>query len=299
MTLFGGIEGGGTKFVCAVGTGPGDLRAEARIPTTTPEETLEHVVAFFKKQEQTLGRLEAIGMASFGPIDPRPGSPTYGQIMPTPKPGWTGADFVTPLKAGFNIPIGFDLDVNAAALAEWRWGALQNCDPAVYITIGTGIGGGIIINGRLVHGLLHPEMGHVLLPHDLTADPFPGSCPFHGDCFEGLANGPAMEKRWGQRAETLPAEHPAWELEANYISMALMDFICTLSPERIVLGGGVMQQPKLFPHIHHKVRTLLNGYVQSPNILENIAGYLVPPGLGGHSGVLGAIALAQQALTGS
>jgi fructokinase len=219
--------------------------------------------------------------------------------MPTPKPGWTGADFVTPLKAGFNIPIGFDLDVNAAALAEWRWGALQNCDPAVYITIGTGIGGGIIINGRLVHGLLHPEMGHVLLPHDLTADPFPGSCPFHGDCFEGLANGPAMEKRWGQRAETLPAEHPAWELEANYISMALMDFICTLSPERIVLGGGVMQQPKLFPHIHHKVRTLLNGYVQSPNILENIAGYLVPPGLGGHSGVLGAIALAQQALTGS
>ena len=172
---------------------------------------------------------------------------------------------------------------------------MQNCDPAVYITIGTGIGGGIMINGRQVHGLLHPEMGHVLLPHDLSADPFPGSCPFHGDCFEGLANGPAMEKRWGQSAETLPIDHPAWELEAHYISMALVGFICTLSPERIVLGGGVMQQPQLFPRIHQKVLTLLNGYVQSEKILEDISGYIVPPGLDGRSGVLGALALAQQA----
>jgi fructokinase len=298
MNLFGGIEGGGTKFICAVGTGPGDLRAEMRIPTTAPEETLSRAISFFKEQERTLGKLAAIGMASFGPIDPRPGSATFGQIMPTPKPGWTGADLVSPLKAALNVPIGFDLDVNAAALAEWRWGALQNCDPAVYITIGTGIGGGIMIDGKLVHGLLHPEMGHVLLPHNRAADPFEGSCPFHGDCFEGLANGPAMEKRWGQKAESLPPDHPAWELEADYISMALMGFICTLSPERIVLGGGVMQQPQLFPRIHQKVRTLLNGYVQSDKILENISRYIVPPGLGGRSGVLGAIALAQQAAIG-
>ena len=166
------------------------------------------------------------------------------------------------------------------------------------MTIGTGIGGGIMINGRLVHGLLHPEMGHVLLPHDLAADPFPGSCPFHDDCFEGLANGPAMEKRWGQKAETLPPDHSAWELEAYYISMALMDFICTLSPERIVLGGGVMQQSQLFPRIHQKVKTLLNGYVQSAKILEDISSYIVPPGLGGRSGVLGALALAQLAASG-
>jgi fructokinase len=295
MTLFGGIEGGGTKFICAVGTGPGDIRAETRFQTTTPQETLSRVIAFFKEQEQPLEGLAALGMASFGPIDPRPGSPTYGQIMPTPKPGWTGADLVSMLKAAFDIPIGFDLDVNAAALAEWRWGALQNCDPAIYVTVGTGIGGGILINGSLVHGLLHPEMGHVLLPHDRESDPFPGSCPFHGDCFEGLATGPAMEKRWGQKAETLPVDHPAWALEAHYISVALADYILTLSPQRIVLGGGVMQQPQLFPMIHREVKSILNGYVQSPQVLDRIEGYIVPTGLGGRAGVLGAIALAQQA----
>ena len=296
MTLFGGIEGGGTKFVCAIGAGPGDIRAEARFPTTTPEETLGKAISFFKEQERFSGNLAAIGMASFGPIDPRLGSPTYGQIMPTPKPGWTGADLVSQLKAAFDIPIGFDLDVNAAALAEWRWGALQNCDPAIYLTVGTGIGGGIMVDGRLIHGLLHPEMGHVLLPHDRAADPFSGNCPFHGDCFEGLATGPAMEKRWGQRAETLPSGHPAWALEAHYISMALAGYICTLSPQRIVLGGGVMQQPQLFPMIHREVKALLNGYVQSAQIIETIESYIVPPGLGGRSGVLGAIALAQQAI---
>jgi fructokinase len=295
MTLFGGIEGGGTKFVCAVGTGPGDIRAEGRFPTTTPLETLGRAIGFFKEQELNLGKLTALGMASFGPIDPRPGSPTYGQIMPTPKPGWAGADLVSILKSSFDIPIGFDLDVNAAALAEWRWGALQNCNPAVYITVGTGIGGGIMVDGQLVHGLLHPEMGHVLLPHDRAADPFPGSCPFHGDCFEGLATGPAMEKRWGQKAETLPADHPAWVLEAHYISMALAGFIYTLSPERIVLGGGVMEQAQIFSMIRREVKATLNGYLQSDRILEKIEDYIVPTGLGGRAGVLGAIALAQQA----
>jgi fructokinase len=295
MTLYGGIEGGGTKFVCAVGTGPEDLRAEVRFPTTTPDETLAQAIGFFKDQEQKLGKMTALGMASFGPIDPRPDSPTYGQVMLTPKPGWSRADIVSGLKSALDIPIGFDLDVNAAALAEWRWGALQYCDPAVYITIGTGIGGGIMINGKLLHGLLHPEMGHVLLPHDRTADPFPGSCPFHGDCFEGLANGPALEKRWGRKAETLPPDHPAWALEAHYISLALVDFILTLSPQRIVLGGGVMGQPQLLPLIHREVKTVLNEYVQSPQVLDLIKDYIVMPGLGGRSGVLGAIALAQQA----
>jgi fructokinase len=295
MTLFGGIEGGGTKFICAVGTGPGDVRAEMRFPTTTPQETLSRAIAFFKEQERSFGSLSALGVATFGPIDPRLDSPTYGKVLPTPKPGWTGADIVSALRAAFDIPIGFDTDVNGAALAEWRWGAAQGCDPVVYLTIGTGIGGGILINGNLVHGLLHPEMGHVLLPHDRETDPFPGSCPFHGDCFEGLATGPSMEKRWGQKAETLPIDHPGWALEAHYISLALAGYICLLSPQRIVLGGGVMQQPQLFPKIHREVKTLLNGYVQSPQVLDRIEDYIVPTGLGGRAGVLGAIALAQQA----
>jgi fructokinase len=296
MTLFGGIEGGGTKFVCAVGTGPDDIRAETRFPTTTPEETMGRAIDFFIKQQDLQGKLSALGMASFGPIDPRSDSPTYGHIMATPKPGWSGADLVSMLKSAFDFPIGFDLDVNAAALAEWRWGALQNCNPAVYITVGTGIGGGIMVDGKLIHGLLHPEMGHVLLPHDRTADPFPGSCPFHGDCFEGLATGPAMEKRWGQKAETLPVDHPAWALEAHYISMALAGFIYTLSPERIVLGGGVMEQAQMFPMIRREVKATLNGYLQSDRILEHIEDYIVPTGLGGKAGVLGAIALAQQSI---
>lgn len=296
MTLFGGIEGGGTKFVCAVGTGPDDIRAETRFPTTTPEETMGRAIDFFIEQQDLQGKLSALGMASFGPIDPRSDSPTYGHIMATPKPGWSGADLVSMLKSAFDFPIGFDLDVNAAALAEWRWGALQNCNPAVYITVGTGIGGGIMVDGKLIHGLLHPEMGHVLLPHDRTADPFPGSCPFHGDCFEGLATGPAMEKRWGQKAETLPVDHPAWALEAHYISMALAGFIYTLSPERIVLGGGVMEQAQMFPMIRREVKAILNGYLQSDRILEHIEDYILPTGLGGKAGVLGAIALAQQAI---
>jgi fructokinase len=296
MALFGGVEGGGTKFVCAVGTGPDDIRAETRFPTTTPDETLRKAIAFFKEQENQHGKLSAIGMGSFGPIDPRSGSPTYGHIMLTPKPGWSNADMVGPLQAAFGIPIGFDLDVNAAALAEFRWGAAQGCDPALYMTIGTGIGGGVIANGKLLHGLLHPEMGHIHLIHDLSIDPFPGVCPFHKDCFEGLAAGPALEKRWGKRASNLPFEHPAWDLEAGYIAQALTAFIYTLSPQKIILGGGVMQQIHLFEHIRKNVQVNLNSYVQSKQILENIDEYIVPPGLSGYAGVLGALALAEQAL---
>jgi len=293
--LFGGIEGGGTKFVCAVGNETGEILAETRFPTTTPDETLSRTVDFFKEQIQALGPLASIGFASFGPLDPQPASATYGHILPTPKPGWTNADVVGPLQASFDVPVSFDTDVNGAALGEWRWGAAQGLDTFIYLTIGTGVGGGGLVNGELMHGLLHPEMGHIPLPRDSAVDPFEGNCPFHGDCFEGLASGPAMEKRWGQKAETLPPDHPAWDLEAHYIALALRSFVCTLSPQRIIIGGGVAQQPHLMPLIRQKTQATLNGYVQSPAILENIDSYIVPPALGGRAGVLGAIALAQQA----
>jgi len=293
---FGGIEGGGTKFVCAVADETGEIQVETRFPTTSPDETLARAVGFFKNQVQTLGPLTSIGVASFGPLDPRPASAMFGHILPTPKPGWTNADIVGPLRSAFDIPISFDTDVNGAALGEWRWGAAQRLDNFIYLTVGTGIGGGGLVNGKLLHGLLHPEMGHILLPHDKNRDPFEGNCPFHKDCFEGLASGPALEKRWGQKAETLPLDHFAWELEAHYIALALSSFVCTLSPQRIILGGGVVQQPHLIPLIREITRTTLNNYVQSPAILENIDTYIVPPKLGNRSGVLGAIALAQQAI---
>jgi fructokinase len=293
--LYGGIEGGGTKFICVVGSGPGDIRAETRFPTTAPAETLGQAIDFFHQQQAVHGRLDAIGLACFGPLDPDPTSPTYGCIQPTPKPGWTGADVVAPLEDAFGMPVGFDTDVNGAALAEARWGAAQGCDPVLYLTIGTGIGGGVLVNGKLLHGLIHPEMGHIPMPHDRQRDPFPGSCPFHGDCFEGLANGPALLKRWGQPAETLPPDHPAWDLEATYIAYALASYITTLSPQRIVIGGGVAQQSQLFPLIHQKVPAILNGYIHSPHILEHIQDYIVSPGLGSRAGVLGAIALAELA----
>jgi len=294
--LFGGIEGGGTKFVCAVGNEIGEILAEARFPTTEPDETLSRTVDFFNGQVQSLGLLASIGVASFGPLDPRPASDRFGHILPTPKPGWTDADIVGPLRAAFDLPVAFDTDVNGAALGEWKWGAAQGLDTFVYLTIGTGIGGGGLVNGELMHGLLHPEMGHIPLPRDSAVDPFEGGCPFHGDCFEGLASGPAMEKRWGQRAETLPPDHPAWDLEAHYIALALHSFICTLSPQRIILGGGVSEQAQLMPLIRQKTQASLNRYVQSAAILENIDTYIVSPALGGRAGVLGAIALAQQAL---
>ncbi|MFZ5921482.1 MAG: ROK family protein [Chloroflexota bacterium] len=296
MTLYGGIEGGGTKFVCAVGTPGGEVLAETRYPTTSPEETLARAVDFFRGEVQALGPLAAIGIASFGPLDPRPGSPSFGRLLPTPKPGWTEADLLGPFRAAFGIPLGFDTDVNGAALGESRWGAGRGCDPVLYLTVGTGVGGGALVNGKLLHGLLHPEMGHIRIPHDKTRDPFEGDCPFHGDCFEGLASGPAVERRWGQKAETLPPSHPAWDLEAEYIALALASYICTLSPEKIIVGGGVARQAQLLPLVRRKVGAILNGYVQSPAILNGLDSYIVPPALGDRAGVLGAIALAAQML---
>lgn len=292
MDIYGGVEAGGTKFVCVIAGGPGAILAETRFPTTTPEETLGRVKAFFRDHARQYP-IAALGVSCFGPVDLNHTSPTYGYITTTPKPGWAQTDVVNHLQTELGVRVAFDTDVNGAALAEYRWGAGKGADPCLYLTIGTGIGGGVVVNGRPLQGLVHPEMGHMRIPHDWQADPFPGFCPFHGDCFEGLAAGPALEIRWGQRGETLPAEHPAWELEARYVALALSSLICILSPRRIVIGGGVMQSEALFTGVRRQVQALLNGYVHSPVILDEIDGYIVPPGLGNRAGVLGAIALAQ------
>jgi fructokinase len=295
--LVGGIEAGGTKFVCALGTGPDDVRAQVRIATTTPEETIGKAVDFFRQQAESAGSPAAFGIASFGPIDPNPNSPSYGLITSTPKPGWRDTDLVGPVRAAFRLPVGFDTDVNVAAVGEHTWGAGQSVEDLIYLTIGTGIGGGGLVNGRLMHGLIHPEMGHMRIPHDRQQDPYAGCCPFHGDCLEGLACGPAIRQRWQAASESLPADHPAWPLEAHYLALALVNVICTLSPQRVILGGGVMSATQLFPLIRQEVQKLLNEYVQSPAILADIDGYIVPPGLGDRAGVLGAFALAQRLIT--
>lgn len=293
--LYGAVEAGGTKFVCMVGTGPDDMREQTRFPTTSPDATLRETIAFFRSAESRQGKVAAVGIASFGPVDVQSASPTFGFITSTPKAGWANVDIAGALRDAFNVPIGFDTDVNAAALAEWRWGAAQALDTFLYLTIGTGIGGGGMVNGRLMHGLVHPEMGHVRIPHDLETDPFAGICPFHGDCLEGLASGPAMAARWLQPAEQLSPGHPGWTLEAHYLALALVSFICTVSPERIVMGGGVMSNGQLFPAIRRRVLELLNNYVRAPQLLQGIDDYIVAPWLGAHAGVLGALALAQRA----
>jgi fructokinase len=293
VPLYGGIEAGGTKFVCAIGSGPDDIRAELQVPTTTPDETIDRTVEFFREWR---GRLSAIGIASFGPVDLNTLSPTYGYITSTPKPGWANTDVVNAIQYALDLPVGFDTEVNGAALGEHRWGAAQGLDTFLYLTIGTGIGGGGMVGGRPMHGLIHPEMGHMRLPRDQDTDAFQGICPFHGDCLEGLACGPALKARWGKPAEILPPDHPAWRLEGHYLALALVNLICTLSPQRVILGGGVMEERHLFSVIRAEVQELLNGYVQAPEILNDIGHYIVPPTLGGRAGVLGAIALAERAV---
>jgi fructokinase len=292
--LFGGIEAGGTKFVCAIGTGPDDVRAEVRFPTTSPDETLQRAIDFFRQQGGETG-LQAIGIGSFGPVDLNPDSETWGFITSTPKPGWANTDFARVISREVGVPVAFNTDVNAAALGEYRWGAAQGLDTFIYLTVGTGIGGGGLVRGRLPAGLVHPEMGHVLIPR-AEGDEFEGVCPYHGACLEGMTSGPSIARRWGKNAADLPPDHPAWELEAHYLGVALANFIMVLSPQRIVLGGGVMQQLQLFPLIRKKVQTALNGYIRAPEIENEIDKYIVPPGLGNRSGVLGALALAETAL---
>lgn len=288
--VWGGIEAGGTNFVCAAGTGPYDLRAKISFPTTTPKDTISRAIEFFLSREG----IAAIGIASFGPVDLDSSSPSYGHITSTPKPGWRNTNIVGKVHDVLNVPVGFDTDVNAAALSEHMWGAAHGVDNFVYLTVGTGIGGGSITDGHLVHGLIHPEIGHLRIPHDSKADDFIGSCPYHGDCLEGLASGAAIAQRWGQAPEGLPQNHPAWQLEASYLGLAVANLVYTLSPRRIIMGGGVMKQPQLLPMVRKKVLEELNGYLQATDILQHIDSYIVPPGLGDHAGVLGAIALAQR-----
>ncbi|MEL7522772.1 MAG: ROK family protein [Cyanobacteria bacterium J06553_1] len=295
--LFGGIEAGGTKFVCAVGNSPNNLKAQTRILTTTPTETLNQVVDFFREQQNQKGEIAAMGIGAFGPVGVNPNSPKYGWFLNTPKPGWQQVDFVGLIRRELGINnIGFDTDVNAAALGEYQWGNAQGLENFIYLTVGTGIGGGGMIGGKLIHGALHPEMGHILIPHDRKADPFVGACPFHQDCLEGLASGFAMEKRWGKKGIDLPPEHPAWDLEARYLAMGIVNFVLTLSPQRVIIGGGVMEQPSLFPKVREQVRSQLNDYLDIPEIIQDIDRYIVPPKLGGKAGFSGAFALAAQAL---
>jgi fructokinase len=291
--LFGGIEAGGTKFICVVGRGPDDLAAEVRIPTTTPKETLQQALDFFRPYARK-GALAAIGIGAFGPLDLDPRSPSYGSITTTPKPGWAQVDLCGEIGRELNVPVALDTDVNTAAIGEHYWIAEnRELDPFLYLTVGTGIGVGGLVNGRPLHGLIHPEAGHFFIPHSQAEDPFEGVCPYHGDCLEGLASGLALRLRWGVPGKDLPAAHPGWQLEARYLGLGICNLICAYSPQRIVLGGGVLQHPGLIEAVRRQVSALLNGYILSDRLAEGIDRYLVSPALGERSGVLGAIAMAR------
>jgi fructokinase len=283
MTVYGGIESGGSKWECAVGTGPSDLRASATIPTTTPDETIGRVVDFFLRE----GPVDALGIGSFGPIDAHAGSPTWGYVTTTPKPGWSNTDVAQELGRRLDVAVAFDTDVNAAALGEYLWGAGRDLHSLWYVTVGSGIGGGAVVDGKVLHGLSHPEFGHLRIPHDRESDPFSGSCPFHGDCLEGLASGTALEARWGVPADELDDDH-VWALEARYLALGLVAVVAVLSPERIIVGGGVGGRSGLLSLVHHELTALMNGYLG----FELPEDYITLPALGARSGVLGAIALA-------
>ena len=289
--LYGGIEAGGTKFVCAIADNPPDIAKEITLATTTPDETLEKVCDFFYPYMKE-GRLAGIGIGSFGPVDADINSPTYGYITATPKPNWENTDMLGILQKELLVPFAFHHDVSASAIGELRWGASKGIDPSLYLTIGTGIGGGYVIDGKPLLGLSVTEMGHVCVPHDLEKDPFPGNCPYHTDCFEGLASGPAIQARMGKRGEFLSDDDPFWVIEAEYIAYALTNYIFMLSPRIIVIGGGVMQRTFLYPWIRKRVQEILNGYLKYDVLLNHIDQYIVPPALGRYSGVLGAIAMA-------
>ena len=311
--IFGGIEAGGTKFICAVGTNPTDLFIK-RIETTTPQKTIDEVIKFFKPYitKEAPKRLAAIGIASFGPLDLSKKSPHYGYITNTPKPGWANVNLGGNISNALDIPVVVDTDVNGAALGEQEWGVAQGLRTFVYITLGTGIGGGGIINGDLMHGLVHPEMGHIRIPldkDDITG--FKGSCKFHQcahgyGCWEGLASGISMQQRWGKSPKELKGNDKnytrAWELEANYIAIGIYNLICTISPQMIILGGGIMNHSDLLEKVRQRVKKLLNRYVSALDSLEKIKNYLARPALIdgkskiASSGVLGAIVLAKRRL---
>lgn len=285
----GAVEAGGTKFVCAVGNEQGQILQRVSFPTTTPEETMEKVVAFFQHHS-----LSAIGIGSFGPVDLNLESPHYGYITMTPKVAWRNFDIFGKLKKHFLIPIGFDTDVNAAALGEKIWGAARDVDSCIYMTVGTGIGVGAIVEGELLHGLNHPEMGHIFIRRH-PSDQYEGKCPYHKECLEGLAAGPAISERWGKAGVELQEQDEVWEMEAYYLAQALVNYLLILSPEKMIIGGGVMEQQQLYPLIRKNVKEMLNDYVHHEAILSSIEKYIVPPELDQNAGICGALALAIKA----
>ncbi len=286
---YGGVETGGTWCVCAIGTGPDDVRAHERFATGSPPQTLERIEGFFAQHEP----VAAIGVGSFGPVDVARDSPTWGFVTTTPKPGWRHTAIAPVLRDRLNVDVVFDTDVNAAAVGEQRWGAGRDAASICYLTVGTGVGGGLAIDGRPWHGLIHPEVGHLRIPHDRSRDPFVGACPVHGDCWEGLASGTAIAERWQADPEQLLDEHPAWALEAEYLALGILSVVCVASPERVIIGGGVMRRSALSAMVRARLRELVAGYLDSPLLAEDIDDYLVAPALGDRAGVLGAIALAQ------
>lgn len=292
--MFGGVEAGGTKFVCVIGSGPEDIVETLRIDVGAPGETLEATLAFFRRAIASGVRLDAIGIASFGPVELRAANPRYGSITTTPKPGWSGTDVVGPFVAAFGLPVGFDTDVNAAALAEGRWGGARGLASWVYLTLGTGIGGGVVVDHRLIHGLGHPEMGHITVTRR-PGDRFDGVCPFHGDCFEGLASGPAVEARFGRRAEHLEGAErdAAAELVGFYLAAGVRTLAYALAPERFVVGGGLGSMAGVVDSARATLRRQLDEY---PGLPEHVAAdFLVPAELGGMAGPAGALILAEQA----
>ncbi|MEC1756045.1 ROK family protein [Bacillus mojavensis] len=288
--MLGGIEAGGTKFVCAVGTEDGTIIDRMELPTAMPDETIEKVIQYFRQFS-----LQAIGIGSFGPVDIDVNSKTYGTITATPKPGWRHYPFLKTIKEEMNIPVGFSTDVNAAALGESLFGAAKDLDSCLYITIGTGIGAGAVIEGRLLQGLSHPEMGHIYIRRH-PDDTYQGKCPYHKDCFEGLASGPAIEARWGNKAADLSHVNEVWELEGYYIAQALAQYILILAPKKMILGGGVMNQSQLFPYIYQYVPKIMNSYFNLSELSESINKYIVSPRLGRNAGIIGTFVLADQAL---
>jgi fructokinase len=290
--LYGGVETGGTWCVCALGTGPGELVAHDRFATGSPQETLDRIVAFFATDAHPAPA--AIGLGSFGPVDVDPQSPSWGSVTTTPKPGWAHTPVGGVLRERLGVPLALDTDVNAAALGEQRWGAGRDARSLCYLTVGTGVGAGLLVEGRPLHGLVHPEAGHLRVPHDTVRDPFAGVCPFHGDCWEGLAAGPALSARWGLEGRDLPDEHPAWALEAEYLALGILSIVMVASPHRVILGGGVMERAPLLGLVRTRLRELVGGYLDLPLLGADIDRFLVRPELDDDAGVLGAIALAQQ-----
>lgn len=285
----GALEAGGTKMVCAVGNERGEILKKEVFPTRTPEDTMPRMLAFFEQE-----KVEALGIGCFGPIDPDKESKTYGYITSTPKLAWQNYNIVDAFAGRLHCPIGFDTDVNAAALGEAAFGITKGLKNSIYMTIGTGIGVGVYSEGRLLHGMMHPEAGHILIKRH-PEDTFSGCCPFHGDCLEGLAGGPSLEKRWGRAGALLTEESGVWEMEAYYIAQACVNYSMILSSQRIVLGGGVMKQPALLPLIREKFKELMAGYVRTQE-LADIESYIVGASLNDNQGVMGCIRLALEAL---